>query len=124
MLHVVHQLCLNRLPQQPLEGGRPSSLALVVGSAHLPGGCSAAGRGIGMRPEAEGHGIWGFYLRGSAQGSTPRCMLVGQDEASCCVTRCQAGYTLQHRLAHAGFVAGNVGPTQARSARGSTDSHI
>lgn len=37
MLHVVHQLCLNRLPQQPLQGGRPSSLALVVGSAHLPG---------------------------------------------------------------------------------------
>jgi hypothetical protein len=37
MLKVVHQLCHNALPQEQLAGGRPSNLALVVGSAHLPG---------------------------------------------------------------------------------------
>ncbi|KXZ52377.1 hypothetical protein GPECTOR_9g421 [Gonium pectorale] len=37
MLKVAHQLCHNALPQQQLAGGQPDSIALVVGSAHLPG---------------------------------------------------------------------------------------
>lgn len=37
MLKVVYQLCHNRLAQQQLAGGRPKSIALVVGSAHLAG---------------------------------------------------------------------------------------
>lgn len=37
MLKVVHDLCRNALAQQPLPGGKPESIALVLGSGHLQG---------------------------------------------------------------------------------------
>lgn len=92
MLHVVHQLCLNRLPQQPLQGGRPSSLALVVGSAHLPGGCLGRGWGwgLGLRWRAKAHGAF-LGVKEARYGAGP---------------------------------AGNLEPTQTRSAMGNADSLI